>query len=66
LGYQVTSFTSKGFFDKLGYVEPAPEDNSKLKIILAVSIPLGTILIITLITLYCCWKKKNKKTMHVD
>lgn len=52
LGFNVQSFTSKGFFDKLGYVEPAPADNASLKLILGLSIPLGAIAIGTLITLY--------------
>jgi phosphotransferase system glucose/maltose/N-acetylglucosamine-specific IIC component len=65
LGFGVTSFTAKGFFDKLGYVEPPPNDNSSLKLILGLTIPLGTIAVATLVTLYCCWKKKQRKT-HVD
>jgi hypothetical protein len=28
LGLYVTSFTSKGFFDKLGYVEPLSDDSN--------------------------------------
>lgn len=65
LGLHVTSFTSKGFFDKLGYVEPAPEDNKDMKIILGVTIPVASIIIITLITLFCCWRKNGKKS-HTD
>jgi len=66
IGNQISSFTAKGFFDKLGYVEPPANNNSKLALILGLTIPLVTIAIITLVVLYCCWKKKQKKTLHVD
>lgn len=66
IGFNVQSFTAKGFFDKKGYVEPSPSDSSSLALILGLSIPLGALAIGALITLYCCYKKKQRKTAHVD
>ncbi len=65
LGY--TSFTMKGFFDKLGYVEPPFEDNSTLRLVLWIVLPIVIVGLIGAIVGYCLWKRKqNKKTMHVD
>jgi hypothetical protein len=57
----------KGFFDKQGYVEPPYVDNSKLKLILWITIPIGLAIVIGGVVFYCLWSKKNKKkNMHVD
>ncbi len=62
----ISSFTTKGFFDKLGYVEPTAKNSSNLTLILAITIPLGVLLIGAIVFLYCCYTKKNKKNMHTD
>ena len=60
-----SSFTMKGFFDKQGYVEPPYVDNSQLKLILWITIPIGLVLIIGGGVGYFYWRKKDKKT-HLD
>lgn len=66
LGLQVTSFTSKGFFDKLGYVEPAPIDQRSLKLILGITIPVVVLLIGGAIMVYFCYCKGKRKSIHTD
>lgn len=66
LGLQVTSFTSKGFFDKLGYVEPAPSDKQSLKVILAIAIPVGVVAVAAIILIYFCYCKNKRKSIHTD
>lgn len=65
IGLTSQSFTSKGFFDKAGYVEPDSSNSNKLTIILATTIPIGALIIAGSITAYCCCKKKKKIT-HTD
>ena len=62
----MTSFTSKGFFDKLGYVEPGPNNNSHLGLILGITIPSVILLIGAGVGIYCCYFAKKKKSVHTD
>lgn len=66
LGNYVTSFTSKGFFDKLGYVEPLADDNKDLILALEIAIPLAVVIIGGIITYCCCLQKKRKMPVHED
>lgn len=61
-GYQ--SFTTKGFFDKAGYVEPTANTLKGNKVILSFTI-IGCIVGAFLLGLliYCCY---CKKTSHVE
>jgi hypothetical protein len=57
----------KGFFDKLGYVEPPAPGKSKLGLILGITIPI--FVVVCGVSLYICYKKKEqkkKKAMHAD
>lgn len=64
-GNNLSSYVTKGFFDKQDYVEPShnklPEDD-------VVAIVLTTIFFFLVIvcTLYCCCKKKTKANEHLD
>ena len=66
-GTSTSQIIGKGFFDKLGYVEPPAPGKSKLGLILGITIPI--IAIIAGASLYICYKKKQekkKKAMHAD
>ena len=64
---QTTPMTGKGFFDKLGYVEPPAPGQSKLGLILGITIPLIVILGGLGLYLYCKKKEKQRKALlHLD
>ena len=62
-----TSMTGKGFFDKLGYVEPPAPGKSKLGLILGITIPIVVVLAGIGLYVYCKKKEKQRKAMlHMD
>ena len=56
----IQAFSMAGFFDKLGYVEPPAPGQSKLGLILGITIPLIVILGGLGLYLYCKKKEKQK------
>ena len=65
IGRLITSYTAKGFFDKLGYIEPESSRKKKTGIILGITIAAGVVIIGGTIV-YCWWKKKKEKSSHVE
>jgi hypothetical protein len=78
LGLYTTSFTAKGFFDRLGYVEPSPEDPAAT-LLLTVGLPVGILVLVLVVVAYCCYSRKKRannntnaaqrrssKTIHID
>ena len=66
-GENTQTVIGKGFFDKLGYVEPPAPGKSKLGLILGIIIPI--LVLGAGIGFFICYKKKEekkKKAMHMD
>jgi len=67
LASNIVFFTTKGFFDKLGYVEPPGEDSVNLGLILGLT--FGGLALIGLIIFFICYKRKQSakiKDEHID
>lgn len=65
--FRTTTLIGKGFFDKLGYVEPPAPKPSNLGLILGITIPiLALILGVGFYTLYKKNEKKKKALTHID
>lgn len=65
--FATQTMIGKGFFDKLGYVEPPPPGKSHLALILGITLPITAVIIGT--GLYCYSKsqaKKKKALTHID
>ena len=61
------TITGKGFFDKLGYVEPPAPGKSKLGLILGITIPIVVVLGGIGLYVYCKKKEKQRKAqLHMD
>ena len=60
IGENLQSFTTKGFFDKAGYVEPigTKQKSERLAIILSVS---AAVLIVIIVVIVCLCKRKKIK-----
>lgn len=67
MGAFTTTLTGKGFFDKLGYVEPPAPGKSKTGLILAITLPIGAVLLGSAYYLYKKRADKKKKALtHID
>ncbi len=66
VGSNSNSFTAKGFFDKLGYVEPPPSNTKKIELIVGLTVGLGGLLIGGVVFYYCYWRKRKAKDIHID
>ena len=65
-GYHLSSFTTKGFLDKAGYVEPPGVSANKSGAIVGGVIG-GLVVLVAVIAFAIYFKRKNKnKTSHVD
>lgn len=64
-GSSVTSYTGKGFFDQMNYVEPASNKINTNNVIIGVVVTVAGLAIIAGVGGYCCYQKK-KKVEHID
>jgi hypothetical protein len=65
LGTSSNSYTARGFFDKLGYVEPPASNKTRVGLIVGLTIGFAA-LIIGGIVYFVYWKKKKNKEIHID
>ncbi|TNV79791.1 hypothetical protein FGO68_gene10759 [Halteria grandinella] len=65
--FRTTTLIGKGFFDKLGYVEPPAPKPSNLGLILGITIPIVALILgFGIYTLYKKNEKKKKALTHID
>ncbi len=55
-GDNTNTFITRGFFDQLGYVQPAKQANTT-GILIGVAVGVA---VLAIIVLFCCWKKKKQ------
>ena len=66
-GLQTDTLIGKGFFDKLGYVEPPAPAPSKIGLVLGITIPTIALMAGIGFYIYCKKVEKKKKAMtHID
>ena len=65
--FKTTTMIGKGFFDKLGYVEPPAPEKSHTALILGITLPIvGLIVGLGIYYFYKKSEKKKKAMLHVD
>ena len=64
IGSGLSTYVSKGFFDKANYQEPFRQVTSSMTIVLAIAIPLGLAGLIGLGVYFFFYQKKKKDQTH--
>ena len=66
IGSGLSSYVSKGFFDKANYQEPFRQVTSSTTLVLAIAIPLGIFILVGFIVFFFCYQQKKKDQVHIE